>query len=170
MPTIGDVARRAGVSRSTVSYALSGKRTISQETRDRIDRVIAELGFTPNAGARALATSQTMVLGLLLQFHADEFAPAMLQYVLPVSEAARRLGYDILMITEPDGSRAIRRIGDSEMVDGIVLLVNRANGATQVAFNLDRFELVTSVPEPGPSALLLAGLAVMALRLKRQAR
>ncbi len=122
MATIGDVARRAGVSRSTVSYALSGKRVISQATRDRIDEVIAELGFTPNAGARALATSQTMVLGLLLQFHADEFAPAMLQYVLPVSEAARRLGYDILMITEPDGSRAIRRIGDSEMVDGIVLL------------------------------------------------
>ena len=122
MPTIGDVARRAGVSRSTVSYALSGKRTISRETRDRIDQVIAELGFTPNAGARALATSQTMVLGLLLQFHADEFAPAMLQYVLPVSEAARRLGYDILMVTDSNGAGAIRRIGDSEMVDGIVLL------------------------------------------------
>ncbi|HET9656316.1 MAG TPA: LacI family DNA-binding transcriptional regulator, partial [Kineosporiaceae bacterium] len=77
---------------------------------------------TPNAGARALATAQTMVLGVLLQFHADEFAPAMLQYVLPVSEAARRLGYDILMVTDPDGSGAIRRIADSRMVDGIVLL------------------------------------------------
>jgi DNA-binding LacI/PurR family transcriptional regulator len=120
--TIGDVARHAGVSRSTVSYALSGKRTISRETRERIGRAIVDLGFTPNAGARALATSQTMVLGLLLQFHPDEFAPAMLQYVLPVSEGARDLNYDILMVTDPDGAGAVRRISDSNMVDGIVLL------------------------------------------------
>jgi len=122
MATIGDVAREAGVSRSTVSYALSGKRPISLETRERIDAAINRLGFTVNAGARALATSQTMVLGLLLQFHEDEFAPAMLQYVLPVSDTARELGYDILMVTDVDGPNAVRRITSSEMVDGVVLL------------------------------------------------
>jgi len=122
MVTIGDVARRAGVSRSTVSYVLSGKRAISVATQKRIQEAIEELGFTPNAGARALATSQTMVLGLLLQFHADEFAPAMLQYVLPVSETARAHGYDILMVTDADGPHTIHRIGDSNMVDGFVLL------------------------------------------------
>jgi DNA-binding LacI/PurR family transcriptional regulator len=122
MTTIGDVARHAGVSRSTVSYALSGKRTISPDTRQRIEQAITELGFTVNAGARALATSQTMVLGLLLQFHQDEFAPAMLQYILPISTRARELGYDILMVTDPDGESAIHRIADSNMVDGIVLL------------------------------------------------
>lgn len=57
MSTIQDVARRAGVSRSTVSYALSGKRSISRETRERIQVAITGLGFTPNAGAPALATS-----------------------------------------------------------------------------------------------------------------
>ena len=122
MATIEDVARRAGVARSTVSYALSGKRSISAETRRRIERAIADLDFTPNAGARALATSQTMVLGVLLQFHEDEFAPAMLQYVLPISTTARDLGYDILMVTDPDGPTALRRIADSNMVDGIILL------------------------------------------------
>jgi DNA-binding LacI/PurR family transcriptional regulator len=122
MATIGDVAKAAGVSRSTVSYALSGNRPISRETRERIDAAIAELGFTINAGARALATSQTMVLGLLLQFHEDEFPPAMLQYILAVSEAARELGYDILMVTDGDGQAAIRRITSSNMVDGVVLL------------------------------------------------
>lgn len=122
MATIGDVAREAGVSRSTVSYALSSKRPISDETRQRINEAIAKLGFTVNAGARALATSQTMVLGLLLQFHEDEFAPAMLQYVLPVSDTARELGYDILMVTDLDGPSAVRRITSSEMVDGVVLL------------------------------------------------
>lgn len=122
MATIGDVAKAAGVSRSTVSYALSGKRTISDETRERIEAAIRELGFTPNAGARALATSQTKVIGLLVQFFQDEFSPAMLQYVLPISDAAREAGYDILMVTEADGPRALKRITDSDMVDGVVLL------------------------------------------------
>ena len=120
--TIGDVARVAGVSRSTVSYALSGKRTISEDTRDRIRAAIEQLGFTPNAGARALATAQTNVLGLYLQFQQDEFAPAMLQYVLPVSTAARESGYDLLMVTDPDLPGAIRRTTSSSMVDGVVLL------------------------------------------------
>ena len=94
MTTMADVARHAGVSASTVSYAISGKRPIAQETRDRIEQAIAELGFAPNAGARALASSQTHVLGLFVQFLPDEFSPAMLQYVLPISDAARAAGYD----------------------------------------------------------------------------
>ncbi|MEN2742361.1 LacI family DNA-binding transcriptional regulator [Microbacterium sp. X-17] len=122
MATIGDVARAAGVSRSTVSYALSGKRVISEETRLRIEEAIQALGFTPNAGARALATSHTNVLGLYLQFQEDEFAPAMLQYVLPVSTTARAEGYDLLMVTDTDLVGAIRRTTSSHMVDGVVLL------------------------------------------------
>ncbi len=120
--TIRDVARVAGVTPSTVSYALSGKRAISEETRERIQRAIAELDFTPNAGARALALSQTNVLGLFLQFQEDEFAPAMLQYVLPVSTTARTHGFDLLMVTDPDVEAAIRRTTSSAMVDGVVLL------------------------------------------------
>ena len=122
MATIGDVARKAGVSRSTVSYALSGKRSISADTRRRIDRAIDELRFTPNAGARALATSQTKVIGLFVQFFSDEFSPAMMQYVLPISDAAREHGYDILMVTDQDGPGALKRITDSGMVDGVILL------------------------------------------------
>jgi len=122
MATIEDVARAAGVSRSTVSYALSGKRTISQETRTRIEQAIAELGFTVNAGARALATSQTMTLGLLSQFHQDEFAPAMLQYILSVSDSSRELGYDVLFVNDADGASAVKRITSSNQVDGVVLL------------------------------------------------
>lgn len=122
MATIEDVARAAGVSRSTVSYALSGKRTISLETRARIQAAIIDLGFTVNAGARALATAQTMVIGLLSQFHQDEFAPAMLQYIRSVSDAARELGYDTLLVTDSDGPAAVKRITSSNMVDGVVLL------------------------------------------------
>ncbi|MFE9428835.1 substrate-binding domain-containing protein [Kitasatospora sp. NPDC006697] len=51
---MGEIARRAGVSRSTVSYALSGKRPVSEATRRRIQRVIDELDYKPDAAARAL--------------------------------------------------------------------------------------------------------------------
>ena len=57
MATIADVASHAGVSMSTVSYVLSGKRPISEETRQRVEEAIRELGYRPHAGARALASS-----------------------------------------------------------------------------------------------------------------
>jgi DNA-binding LacI/PurR family transcriptional regulator len=139
--TIGDVARVAGVSRSTASYALSGKRSISADVRARVQDAVRTLGYTPNAGARALATSQTMVIALLAQFLEDEFAPAMLQYILGVSNTARELGYDILLATEADGTRALRRITDSRMVDGVVLL--------NVAEHDERLPILRAAPQPG---------------------
>ncbi|MFD1049048.1 LacI family DNA-binding transcriptional regulator, partial [Kibdelosporangium lantanae] len=50
MVTLVDVARHAGVSASTVSYVLSGKRSISEETRRRVEQAVTELGYHPNAG------------------------------------------------------------------------------------------------------------------------
>ncbi|MEP6560100.1 MAG: LacI family DNA-binding transcriptional regulator, partial [Nakamurella sp.] len=87
------------------------------------------------------ATSQTMVIGLLARFLEDEFAPAMLQYILGVSDAARELGYDILLVTEADGVHALRRITKSRMVDGVVLL--------NVAEDDERLPVLRSANQPG---------------------
>lgn len=141
MVTIGDVAREAGVSRSTASYALSGKRSISEDVRRRVEEAVRDLGYSPNAGARALATSRTRTIGLLAQFHDDEFAPAMMQYMLGVSDTARELGYDILLVTESDGRNALRRLTSTRMVDGIVLL--------NVAENDERLPVLRSAAQPG---------------------
>ncbi len=141
MVNIGDVARAAGVSRSTASYALSGKRTISTEVRRKVEEAVRDLGYTPNAGARALATSQTRVLGLLARFLSDEFAPAMLQYILGMTDRARELGYDTLLVTEEDGVGALQRIAASRMVDGFLLL--------NVAEHDDRLPLLRTVDQPG---------------------
>ncbi|MEJ5913116.1 LacI family DNA-binding transcriptional regulator [Pseudokineococcus sp. 1T1Z-3] len=141
MATIGDVARVAGVSRSTASYALSGKRSLSEEVRLRVAAAVEELGYTPNAGARALATSQTKTLGLLAQFLDDEFAPAMMQYFLGVSNTARGLGYDVLLVNEPDGPASLRRVLTSRMVDGVVLL--------NVAEHDTRLPVLRSAQQPG---------------------
>jgi DNA-binding LacI/PurR family transcriptional regulator len=141
MVTIGDVARVAGVSRSTASYALSGNRSISLEVRRKVEVAVEQLGYTPNAGARALATSQTKVLGLLARFLEDEFAPAMMQYILGVTDGARDLGYDTLLVSEEDGVRALRRLSNSRMVDGFVLL--------NVAEHDDRLEVLRAARQPG---------------------
>lgn len=122
MATIADVARRAGVSRSTVSYVLSGKRPISDEVKARINLAIEELGYIPNAGARALASSQTHVIAVMAEFYPDEFAPAMLQYILGISRTAQEHGYDMLLTTNQDGPAALRRISASQMIDGAILL------------------------------------------------
>ncbi|MFW2513453.1 LacI family DNA-binding transcriptional regulator [Demequina sp. SO4-13] len=141
MVTIGDVAKAAGVSRSTASYALTGKRTISAPVRQRVLDAVLDLGYTPNAGARALATSQTMVIGLLARFLDDEFAPAMLQYVLGVTHGARELGYDTMLVSEEDGVHALQRLSSSRMVDGFVLL--------NVAEHDDRLPVLSNAPQPG---------------------
>ncbi|MCS5499354.1 LacI family transcriptional regulator [Cnuibacter physcomitrellae] len=141
MVTIGDVARVAGVSRSTASYALSGKRSISPEVREKVEEAVRSLGYTPNAGAKALATSQTKVIGLLARFLEDEFAPAMLQYILGVTNQARERGYDTLLLTDEDGVAALKRISNSRMVDGFILL--------NVAENDDRLDILRQAPQPG---------------------
>lgn len=141
MATIGDVARAAGVSRSSASYALSGKRAISEEVRLRVEAAVKELGYTPNAGARALATSQTRVIGLLAQFLPDEFAPAMLQYIMGVSNTALELGYDTLLVSDEDHEGALQRITRSHMVDGVVLL--------NVAAHDDRLPILRAGNHPG---------------------
>jgi DNA-binding LacI/PurR family transcriptional regulator len=139
--TIGDVAREAGVSRSTASYAFSGKRAISAEVRRQVTEAAERLGFTPNAGATALATSRTRVIGLLARFLEDEFAPAMLQYIRGVTDSAREQGYDTLLVGEADGARALERITRSRMVDGVVLL--------NVAEQDDRLPVLRQVSQPG---------------------
>ncbi|MEV3939096.1 LacI family DNA-binding transcriptional regulator [Glycomyces sp. NPDC049804] len=122
MATIGDVAREAGVSRSTVSSVLTGRKYVSPETRAKVDAAVAKLRFSVNAGARALATSRTMALGVVVGFHEAEFSPALAAYLIALSDAAREQGYSVVLLTEPDGVEAVRRAISGRQVDGLILL------------------------------------------------
>lgn len=122
MATIGDVAREAGVSRSTVSSVLTGRKYVSPETRAKVDAAVAKLQFSVNAGARALATSRTMALGVVVGFHEAEFSPALAAYLIALSDAAREQGYSVVLLTEPDGVEAVRRAISGRQVDGLILL------------------------------------------------
>jgi len=120
--TIGDVAREAGVSRSTVSSVLTGRKAVTPQTRHKVETAIKKLSFSVNSGARALATSRTMTLGVVVRFHEAEFSPALAAYLVALSDAARESGYSVLLLTEPDGTEAVRRAIAGRQVDGLILL------------------------------------------------
>ncbi|MDU0326342.1 LacI family DNA-binding transcriptional regulator [Microbacterium sp. KSW2-21] len=122
MAKIDEVARVAGVSISTVSYALSGKRPVSAATRQRIELAVRELGYSPNAGARMLAGSQTNIFALSEPLRADSHAPSHMAFMHAMTVAARRREYDMLLLTDEDASAGMKRVAASGLVDAVLVL------------------------------------------------
>ncbi|MFJ4847130.1 LacI family DNA-binding transcriptional regulator [Streptomyces sp. NPDC088733] len=122
MVKITDVARHANVSPSTVSYALSGKRPISPETRERIENSIRELGYRPHAGARSLASSRSRVLGLVLPLRKGIHVPVVMQFATSVLTAAREHDHDVLLLTQSEGEEGIIRVAESAMADAFIIM------------------------------------------------
>jgi DNA-binding LacI/PurR family transcriptional regulator len=119
--TIDDVARAAGVSTSTVSYVLSGKRPISAPTRQRVERSIHKLNYRPHAGARALASNRTKVLALMAPLRIDVNVSVIMQFVAGVVTSAREFDYDVLLLTQDDAT-GLRRVADGSMVDALIMM------------------------------------------------
>ncbi|MGY1503296.1 LacI family DNA-binding transcriptional regulator [Streptomyces sp. QTS52] len=120
---IGEIAKRAGVSRSTVSYALSGKRSVSEETRRRIQQVIDELGYRPNASARALANGRTSTIGLVFPPAGNHYTGMQLDFIGSVVEAAAAYDYDVLLSPSGvDSDRSFQRLLAERRVDGAILM------------------------------------------------
>ncbi|MDQ0726210.1 LacI family DNA-binding transcriptional regulator [Microbacterium sp. W4I20] len=122
MTTIHEVAEAAGVSISTVSYALSGKRPVSEKTRRRIEDAAHALGYEPDAGARMLAGRRTHIFALTEPLRADTHAPTHMAFVLATAVAARQRGYDILLLTDEQASEGMNRVAASNLVDAILVL------------------------------------------------
>jgi DNA-binding LacI/PurR family transcriptional regulator len=120
---IGEIARRAGVSRSTVSYALSGKRAVAEATRRRIQAIIEELDFRPNASARALKEGRTRTLGLVIPPAQRHLTDMQLGFVASVVEAAARVDLDVLLSPSGgDHDRSFERLITGRRVDGVILM------------------------------------------------
>ncbi|MFE9865174.1 LacI family DNA-binding transcriptional regulator [Streptomyces sp. NPDC005506] len=122
MVTLAEVAQHAGVSASTVSYVLSGKRSISMSTRERVERSIQQLGYHPNAGARALASSRSNIIALMVPLRTDMYVPVMMEIAIAVATSARAHGYDVLLLTGEEGPAAVRRIAGSSLADAMILM------------------------------------------------
>jgi len=109
MATLKQIAERCGVSLSTVSKALNGAEDVSRSTMLRVRKVAEEMGYMPNAAARALKTSRSYCFGLIL---ADSVAADMpheffVRIIVSFKNRASEFGYDITSVNNHLGKRKI---------------------------------------------------------------
>jgi DNA-binding LacI/PurR family transcriptional regulator len=123
MPTMADVAKRANVALSTVSYAINGTRPISEETRQRIFAAMEELGYRPNAMARGLASKRSRILALLFPAPERGLGITELEFVTAAADTAKENDYNlILWSSELKNLDELRELTQQGLVDGVVAM------------------------------------------------
>ncbi|WP_371572479.1 LacI family DNA-binding transcriptional regulator [Streptomyces sp. NBC_01314] len=118
---MADVAKRAGVTKQTVSNVVRRRSVVSPDTRARVEAAIAELGYTPNLVARSLATGTTMTVGFMVPTIVHPFYSEVVEEVETLLE---RHGYHLLLATtRGDGERARRHLASlsSRSVDALLV-------------------------------------------------
>ncbi|MFB7053759.1 LacI family DNA-binding transcriptional regulator [Streptomyces vinaceus] len=131
-PTIKDIARRAGVSESAVSFALNGRPGVSQDTRARIRGVAEELGWQPNSAARALSGERSGAVGLVLARPAQTLGVEsfFLQLVSGIQEvlSTDRVALLFQVVDGIDAECAVyRRWWAERRVDGVLVVDPRTD-------------------------------------------
>src|SRR4051794_17873259 len=131
-PTIADIARRAGVSKGAVSYALNGQPGVSEATRQRIVAIAQEIGFNPNSAARALSGASARAVGLTL------CRPARILGIEPwfmglisgfeAELAARSYALTLQVVATPEHEVEVyRRWWGERRIDGVIVTDLREN-------------------------------------------
>lgn len=120
--TIGDIAKELGISKTTVSRAISGKGRLSIETRTRVLNFIKEHNYRPNAVAKSLAQSKTYNLGLILPLDRSAMGFSFfLECTQGIGEVASEHNYDVLLSIDNEYSLdQMRRIIKDHKVDGVI--------------------------------------------------
>ncbi|HOV47962.1 MAG TPA: LacI family DNA-binding transcriptional regulator [Anaerolineae bacterium] len=115
MTTIRDIAKKANVSVTAVSYALNNTGTLSAETRQRILQVAEELNYHPNAFARHLKKRQTHTLGVFISSFGGQFYEDILE---GIHQTLLQTEYEMLVCPQ---ARALRKILTQRQVDGAIV-------------------------------------------------
>lgn len=120
--TIEDVAKQAGVTKSTVSHALSGKRPVAPETRRRIEAAIAQLGYRPNPLAQRLAAGRTGAVGLAYEIVSNRPLGEETAVLATVARVLSTAGFALILLAQPGGEvDEIQRYLESGLLDGVLI-------------------------------------------------
>ena len=129
MPTIVDVANRAGVAAITVSRVVNGSGPVSRGVRARVEQAIAEIGYVPNSVARSLRSKRTDTIALILT---DMTNPFFTTVARGVEDAASDAGLMLIICNtderDADEQRYVRMVLERQ-ADGILLVPARSGAA-----------------------------------------
>ncbi len=121
--TLDTIAKELGLSKTTVSRAISGKGRISEETRARVNEYIKEINYRPSAVARSLAASRTFNVGLVVP--ADSALGEMPYFqtlMTGVCDRAMDYDYDVLIIlADNDGITALKHAVINKKIDAVIV-------------------------------------------------
>ncbi|MFB7511633.1 LacI family DNA-binding transcriptional regulator [Streptomyces sp. NPDC056144] len=126
-PTMADIARRAGVSKVAVSYALNGQPGVSEATRASIKSIAQELGWQPNSAARALTGGRAQAVGLVVRRPARTLGvePFFMEFISGVETVLADHSYALMLQMATDQEQEIevcRRWWGERRVDGVFLM------------------------------------------------
>ncbi len=152
-PTIHDVARVAGVTRSVVSRALTGTGSVSPRARERVLAAAAELGYQPNRSARTLVTGRSRIIGALARKVTD---PAYGYIIAGLQDRATHHNYRVLTITgnlDTTSEREGLQTLVSLQVDGIVVGSGRLSNKSILEIARHTATVVLGREVPGVDAV-----------------
>ena len=119
--TISDVAKLAGVSTATVSHTINSTRYVSGETRDKVYRAIAELGYTPDASARSFRTGKKKTIGFIVPDISNKFFATMIE---AVENCLSAHGYHLIIANTKENAEREEtniRLLSAGLVDGLLI-------------------------------------------------
>jgi len=121
-----DIARLAGVSTATVSRVINGNASVSEKTREKVQRIIEQFDYHPNAVARATASKRSYTWGLIVPYKADFvfLNPFFSEVLRGVSQAANKFGYHLLFVYAREGLD-YASLYKEQRVDGLILISPR---------------------------------------------
>ncbi len=145
--TSQDVAKRAGVSRTTVSFVLNDVKeaNISEETRQRVLAAAQELQYVPDATAQALASGRTRTLGMVFRTHAHGVADlAHMQILQGLMSVASQSGVRLLVdiVNENDPADTYMTLSRNKRIDGLILSDPRVDDRALYDLLHDDFPIV----------------------------
>jgi DNA-binding LacI/PurR family transcriptional regulator len=125
-----DIGRLAGVSRSTVSRVVNGEQSVRPEVRSRVEAVIKQTGYAPNAAARSLVSNRTGVIGLVIpsRVHTLFEDPYFARLIQGVTLASNRAGTTLslfLFQSEAEERQLYPRVVESGYLDGVIITATR---------------------------------------------
>lgn len=127
--TIGDIAEDLGLSKTTISRAISGKGRIGSDTVQKVQEYIREHNYKPNVIAKGLAQSKTYNIGVILPADANIIEiPFFQSCLMGICEAAASLDYDVVVTTvTEDDITYLKRLVNNRKVDGVILTRSLVN-------------------------------------------